>query len=167
MLYMTYEKDNQLQSYWDYHQANHNQRPNYTDMQFTSPKLQIQYEIVKKAKPRSKNMRSSIKKQTYNSKPKRRQEHATPKSMKRIKKKIQYPFLRRRTPVHSQWERRRTIMPANGGYVAGHIAHIPCSPARTVNVVVFIEVGSWRNSGGSAKAREGLTVGFGEAKIKI
>lgn len=58
-------------------------------------------------------------------------------------------------------------MPTIGGDVAGHIALIPCSPARTVNVVVFIEVGSWRNSGGSAKAREGLTVGFGEPKIKI
>lgn len=31
-------------------------------------------------------MRSSIKKQTYNSKPKLQQEHATPKSMKIIKK---------------------------------------------------------------------------------
>lgn len=49
MLYMAYKKDNQLQSYWNYHQANHNQQRNYTKMQFTSPKLQIQYEIVKKA----------------------------------------------------------------------------------------------------------------------
>lgn len=39
-------------------------------MQFTSPKQQIEYEIVTKAKPKTKNMSSSIKDQTYNSNPK-------------------------------------------------------------------------------------------------
>lgn len=51
-------------------------------MQFTSPKQQIEYEIVTKAKPKTKNMSSSIEDQTYNSNPKAMTSTQHPKERK-------------------------------------------------------------------------------------